>query len=116
MRQKGKRIAMVLIVTATAIVLFSLALLPEAVPVTVAAQSTSTRIAGKPDLSGIWQANNTAYWDLQTHTSRPMVPHPGITPNSTVLGAPVLALGALGWIPAGVGVVEGEEIPYLPWA
>ena len=25
------------------------------------------RTAGKPDFSGIWQANNTANWDLQTH-------------------------------------------------
>jgi hypothetical protein len=28
----------------------------------------------------------------------------------------VIALGAVGWIPAGVGVVEGDEIPYKPAA
>jgi hypothetical protein len=74
------------------------------------------RVAGKPDFNGIWQANNTANWDLQTHHARPMVGQPGITPNSTVLAAPVLALGSIGWVPGGLGVVEGEEIPYQPWA
>src|SRR5690348_9438652 len=57
------------------------------------------RIAGKPDFSGIWEANNTANWDLQTHEARPMVGQPGFTPGSTVLAAPVLALGADGWVP-----------------
>lgn len=45
-----------------------------------------------------------------------MVGQAGLTPGSVVSGAPVVALGALGWVPAGLGVVEGEEIPYLPWA
>jgi hypothetical protein len=45
-----------------------------------------------------------------------MVGQAGLTPNSTVLAAPVIALGSAGWAPAGLGVVEGEEIPYLPWA
>ena len=74
------------------------------------------RIGGRPNFSGIWQANNSANWDLQTHQARPMVGQPGVTANSTVLAAPVLPLGALGWVPAGLGVVEGEEIPYQPWA
>jgi hypothetical protein len=55
---------------------------------------------GKPNLNGIWQALNTANWDLQTHAARP---------------GPV-ALGAVGAAPAGIGVVEGDEIPYLPAA
>ena len=123
MRYQGKRVAIGLTIAAAAILALSMVRNPGTVPATAiaqskaAAQSTATaRIAGKPDFSGIWQSNNTAYWDLQTHQSRPMVPHPGLTANSTVLGAPVLALGAIGWIPAGVGVVEGEDIPYLPWA
>ena len=37
-------------------------------------------------------------------------------PNVPVLAAPVVALGTIGWVPAGVGVVEGDEIPYQPWA
>ena len=54
---------------------------------------------GKPNLSGIWQANNAANWDIQTHVARQ---------------GPVFALGAAFSIPPGIGVVEGEEIPYLP--
>ena len=26
---------------------------------------------GKPNFSGIWQANNEAYWDLEAHEARP---------------------------------------------
>src|SRR5437867_194064 len=57
------------------------------------AASTSTRRTadGKPDLNGIWQALNSAAWDIQDH------------------------VGALG-VPPGQGVVEGDEIPYQPWA
>ena len=66
------------------------------------------RADGKPDFSGIWQANNTANWDLQSHLARPMVAQPGVFPDTPVLAAPVVALGALGWIPGGYGVVEGD--------
>ncbi len=45
-----------------------------------------------------------------------MVAQPGLLPGSVVLAAPVLALGSIGWVPGGLGVVEGEEIPYQPWA
>jgi hypothetical protein len=55
----------------------------------------------KADLNGIWQALNTANWDLQEHTARPGL---------------VVALGAQGAVPGGLGVVEGDEIPYLPAA
>jgi hypothetical protein len=46
---------------------------------------------GKPDLSGIWQVMNTAAWDIQDHNAQKGVP-------------------------AGVGVVVGNEIPYKPEA
>ena len=46
---------------------------------------------GHPDLQGIWQAVNTAVWDIQDHSAQ---------------------LG----VPAGQGVVEGDEIPYQSWA
>jgi len=81
-----------------------------------APQDGLARIAGKPDFSGIWEANNTANWDLLTHEARPMVGQPGFLPGSTVLAAPVLALGSIGWVPGGLGIVEGNEIPYQPWA
>src|SRR5205809_5822767 len=79
-------------------------------------QTAPGRTAGKPDFNGIWQANNTANWDIQTHEARPMVGQPGLLPNSVVLAAPVLGLGAVGWFPPGQGVVEGEEVSYLQWA
>jgi len=46
---------------------------------------------GKPDLSGFWQVSNTAIWDIQDHRAQKGVP-------------------------AGQGVVEGNEIPYQPSA
>src|SRR5205823_6425460 len=46
---------------------------------------------GKPNLSGMWQAMNAAAWDIQDHSAQKGVP-------------------------AGQGVVEGNEIPYQAWA
>jgi hypothetical protein len=54
---------------------------------------------GKPDLNGIWQVLNTANWDLEAHGGGP--------------GA-LFQLGAQGAVPPGLGVVEGDAIPYLP--
>ncbi len=71
---------------------------------------------GQPDFSGIWQTNSTANWDLETHDARPMVAHPGVYEDRPVLAAPVVALGTVGWVPPGLGVVGGGEIPYQPWA
>jgi hypothetical protein len=69
-----------------------------------------------PNLNGIWQATTTANWDLLTHTMRPAVAQPGVYPDVPVLAAPVLALGSVGGVPPGPGVVEGDEIPYKPEA
>jgi hypothetical protein len=71
---------------------------------------------GKPDFSGVWMANNEANWDLLTHDSRPMVAQDGVYPNDPIPAAPVITLGTVAWIPPGLGVVEGNEIPYQPWA
>jgi hypothetical protein len=66
---------------------------------------------GHPDLNGIWQAMNTANYDLEPHVARPaMALRPG--PYGPVPAAPVLALGAVGAVPAGLGVVDGGQIPY----
>ena len=46
---------------------------------------------GNPDLSGFWQVLNSAAWDIRPHNAQD-------------------------GIPAGLGVVEGGEIPYQPWA
>ncbi|HEV2201472.1 MAG TPA: hypothetical protein VGR73_16760 [Bryobacteraceae bacterium] len=53
---------------------------------------------GKPNLNGIWQAMNTANWDLVTHG-----PSQGPAAFGTFLTTP-----------PGLGVVEGDAIPYLP--
>ena len=115
MRFLGKGLVTAISAAMVTAVLFSL-INQSAAPASAAGPDISGRIAGKPDFNGIWEANNTANWDLQTHQARPMVGQPGLTPNSVVLAAPVVALGSLGWVPGGLGVVEGEEIPYQPWA
>src|SRR5262249_19956770 len=70
---------------------------------------------GKPDLNGIWQALNEANYDIEAHVARPaMALRPG--PFGPVPAAQVLALGAVGAAPPGLGVVEGGEIPYKPEA
>jgi hypothetical protein len=56
---------------------------------------------GTPDLNGIWQAVNTANWDIQDHDQRQ---------------GPLFALGAAFSVPGGEGVVVGNEIPYQPSA
>src|SRR5271154_7470856 len=70
---------------------------------------------GKPDLNGIWQALNEANYDLEAHVASPaMALRPG--PFGSVPAPPVLALGAVGAVPPGLGVVEGGDIPYKPGA
>jgi len=72
-----------------------------------AAQSTdyrAPRLPGtdQPDLNGIWQAVNSANWDIRPHAASP-----GPFPN---------LLGAIGAVPPGQGVIVGNELPYQPWA
>ena len=75
---------------------------------------------GKPNFSGIWQANNEAHWDLRrTRRVRACVTQPGVYPYeyARVPAAPVLALGAAAGVPGSIGVVEGDgQIPYKPEA
>src|SRR5271166_6147433 len=54
---------------------------------------------GKADLNGIWQALNTADWDIQAHAAA---------------AGPVPSLAAEFAIPPGTGIVDGNDIPYLP--
>src|SRR5881394_3775963 len=70
---------------------------------------------GKPDLNGIWQALNEANYDIELHMARPaMAVRPG--PYGPVPAAAVLPLGAVGAVPPGLGVVEGDQLPYKPEA
>jgi len=48
-------------------------------------------VDGKPNLNGIWQVMNAAHWDLEPHSAEEGVP-------------------------PGLGVVEGDAIPYQAWA
>lgn len=59
------------------------------------------RMAGHPNLNGIWEAVNTANWNIQDHPA---------------YAGPMWELGAIGAAPAGKGVVEGNDIPYKPEA
>jgi hypothetical protein len=75
---------------------------PAAPPSSAAPVDDTPRAAdGKPDMSGIWQALGTANWNLLSHS-----PGPATLPE----------MGTLAAIPGGVGVVQGDEIPYLPAA
>jgi hypothetical protein len=55
---------------------------------------------GKPNLNGVWQANNEANWNIAPHSASQ---------------GPVLALGAAYSVPPGLGVVDGP-LPYTPQA
>jgi hypothetical protein len=81
------------------------AFLGSAMPAAVLAAPPNAveRIAGKPNLNGIWQAINTANWNLEPH-------------GAAAAPAAQEKIGAIGAIPAGLGVVEGGRIPYLPQA
>ena len=71
--------------------------------------------AGKPDLNGIWQALGNAHYDIEPHVARAaLAMQPG--PVVPVPAKEVLALGAVGSVPSGSGIVVGGEIPYLPEA
>jgi hypothetical protein len=60
------------------------------------------RIGGKPNFNGIWQALNTANWNIEGHSAEQI--------------EEFWQLGSLAAIPAGQGVVVGGEIPYRPEA
>jgi hypothetical protein len=57
---------------------------------------------GRPDFNGIWQAISTANWNIQDHAA-----------SSGFLSAQA---GVYGAEPAGLGIVEGGDIPYQAWA
>ena len=64
------------------------------------APARPARVAGHPNFNGIWQALNTAYWNLESHSAEAL--------NESG------RLGAIAAIPAGPGVVRGGTIPYRP--
>jgi hypothetical protein len=80
----------------------ALLLLTSAVPAQQAQSSRPDRVAGRPNLNGIWQALNVAYWNLESHSAEAL----------EGFGQ----LGAIAAIPAGRSVVRGGTIPYRPEA
>jgi hypothetical protein len=69
--------------------------------IATAQEKVSRTADGKPDLNGVWQALTEANWNLEPHNAE---------------ASTVVAMGALGAIPGGLGVVEGGRIPYQPEA
>jgi hypothetical protein len=69
------------------------------------------RVGGHPNFSGVWSVMNTANWDIEPHLARAALElRPG--PVVPVPAKAIVALGAVGSVPAGMGVVEGGKIPY----
>jgi hypothetical protein len=60
------------------------------------------RANGRPNFNGIWQAMNSANWNLEAHNAEAL--------------ADFWKLGAIAAIPAGLSVVREGTIPYLPEA
>jgi hypothetical protein len=70
---------------------------------------------GHPDMNGVWEVMNTANWDIEPHAARGALAfRPG--PFGPVPAKEVVALGAVGSVPAGLGIVENGPIPYTPEA
>lgn len=68
-----------------------------------AQQTRPARIAGQPNINGIWQAMNGANWNLEAHSAETL--------------EEFWAMGSLAAIPAGQSVVDGDgKIPYKPEA
>jgi hypothetical protein len=70
------------------------------------------RIAnGKPDFNGVWQVLNRANDNLEPHDAQAAMAFRD-SPVVPVPAKEVVALGAIGAVPAGLGVVDGGVIPY----
>ena len=59
----------------------------------------AARIADQPNINGIWQALNSANWNLEAHSAEAL--------------KAAWQLGSLGAVPAGQSVIDGDgKIPY----
>jgi hypothetical protein len=68
-----------------------------------AKNANPAKIAGHPNMNGVWQAINSAYWNLEDHSASGL--------------SQFWQLGAIAAIPAGQTVIDGDgKIPYLPAA
>jgi hypothetical protein len=106
-----RRLSLAPITAATMGVIFAL----SARPVDAQRAALPRTAAGKPDLSGIWQAMTSANFDIEPHEAKAaMAMRPG--PVVPVPAREVVALGAVGAVPSGSGIVVGGEVPYRPEA
>jgi hypothetical protein len=99
--QYQKKIALTAIVAATLMLSGTAGYAQQA-----AAPAKVTRpakIAGKPNINGIWQAMNSANWNLEAHSAEAL--------------KGFWQLGSLAAIPAGQSVIDGDgKVPYKPEA
>jgi hypothetical protein len=72
------------------------------VPATAQEPERPATLGGHPNLNGVWQAMNSAYWNLEAHSAEAI--------------DEFWPMGAIAAIPAGRSVVRGGKIPYLPEA
>jgi hypothetical protein len=91
---------------------------PAPVPSEARTAYRAPRLQGTniPDFNGVWRVLNTANYNIEAHpASAALQLRPG--PYVPVPHASVVALGAIGAVPAGIGIVQGDgKIPYTPEA
>lgn len=85
----------------SALRILMLAIAMQFISMPLRGQDVPRTSAGTADFNGIWQALGTAHWNIEPHAAE---------------FPPLPELGAWGAIPAGLGIVVGGEIPYLPEA
>jgi len=102
MQQKGERNNQMRALIVIVIVMTASALPAGAQQQIKTPPARPARIGTHPNLNGVWQALNTAYWNLEAHSAEAL--------NQ------FWKLGAIAAIPAGRSVVVGDTIPYFPEA
>lgn len=96
------------ILAATAAAIIAVSVTPAAAQSNrsrAAATAAPAKLDGKPNLNGVWQTMGSQNWNVEPHSAA-----------ANPLPEGDRALGAIGAIPAGLGVVEGGVIPYKPEA
>jgi hypothetical protein len=97
---EGRRVVVVgVALTVALIAVVSLVLVAQTAAPRPSGDAMQRTHDGQPDIQGVWQVLNTAAWDIQDHSEER---YPGLPARFSV--------------PAGQGVVEGDQIPYQPWA
>ena len=97
-----KKIALTAI-TAAAVTLCATPSYAQQKAATPAKSARTARVAGQPNINGVWQAMTTANWNLEAHSAEAL--------------KGFWQLGSLGAIPAGQSVIDGDgKVPYKPGA